>query len=83
MLPVLTLHEPLLPVVQLTDDPPAVKLPATVAPPTSAPAASATVTVIVARQPLRTAEALPVRLATDTAVNTGSGGGVDEEDPSV
>ncbi len=73
-LPLTMLQLPLEDVVQLSDEPPTVKLPATTAPGTSTPFASLTATVTVARHPLRTRAALPISELTETSVKIDAGG---------
>ncbi len=65
-MPVRTLQEPFVAVMQLTFEPPAEKLPDTVAPPTALPLVSLTEIITVACHPFRNNEAVPVREATET-----------------
>ena len=67
-LPVVTEQLPVLPVVQLTELPPTVKAPFTVAPLTALPELSFTDTVTSARQPLACLEPLPTRFAMETVL---------------
>ena len=74
MLPLAMLHAPVLAVVQLTDDPPAVKPPLTTAADTATPLASLTATVTLAAQPLLATAELPASDATDTIMVVDGGG---------